>query len=276
MRSQTNEDPWVNAVFATIVTAGALLALARIAAIAGAFLAQLWPAAVLICAATIGGICMVGAFHCLRDTPLRTDVSLKGIESEGFDDDGPIDPEPVKVQPAPAPQETPEQLRKLQIDLEDLLRTPLHRAEGLLPEEISFLQQHKYRPKEFVPLGEVRRQPFYIRECKPESLEHTFVVHSIAHKLKPCVGDLRTYVTQKPDIIFALKGKKYALEIETPLFLRKKHHRLVAKAKVNSKIYGRRWWIVTTRSAYARSFRRYGKVLTRNKIGLWLQKLIPE
>ena len=62
----------------------------------------------------------------------------------------------------------------------------------------------------------------------------------------------------------------------TPFFLKKKHKRLLAKATTNNALYGDRWWIVTTQSAYARSFRKYAKVLTRNQIQDWLITIIPE
>lgn len=183
-----------------------------------------------------------------------------------------------KVQSTPALQETIEQevpKQEFVLNTDKLLKTPLHAELGLYPEEIEYLKKWKYQRKEFVPLGEIRRQPFWIKECKPESLEHTFVVQSIAKKL-PEWANVRTYFTQLPDVVFTYNGKEYALEIETPLFIKKKHKRLVAKANVNNQTYGNRWWIVTTRSAYKNSFKRYGKVLTRSQIDEWIQSIFPE
>src|SRR3989344_8718035 len=128
-----------------------------------------------------------------------------------------------KIQTNPATQETMVQempKKEFVLDTTKLLKTPLHKECTLCPEEIEYLKKWNYQRKEFVPLGEIRRQPFWIKECKPEGLEHTFVVHSIAHLLPPW-ADVRTYFTQLPDVVFTFDSKEYALEIETPLFLRK-------------------------------------------------------
>ena len=223
-----------------------------------------------------------------RKDELTTDIDLSFLENPRWDAEPMyerdrytgqwVECSESEIQASPAPQEIPEQevpKRKVVIDSNKLLKTPLHAELGLCPEEIEYLKKWNYQRKEFVPLGEIRRQPFWIKECKPESLEHTFVVHSIAKKL-PEWADVRTYFTQLPDVVFTYNNKEYALEIETPLFIKKKHKRLVAKASVNNQTYADRWWIVTTQSAYRNSFKRYGKVLTRNQIDEWIQSIFPE
>ena len=203
---------------------------------------------------------------------------INDIENEN--DDFVTKPE-LEVQHIPAKQENFKIIEtpkiEMHIDVDKLLSTPLHLAITLLPEECDILERNKYQKKNFVSLGKTKPETFYIKECKPEGLEHTFVVHSIVHELKDRgVTDIQTHTTQKPDITFSFDNKQYALEIETPLYLKKKHKRLQAKTQTNNQHYGTNCWFVTTQSAYAKSFRKYGKVLTRNQIHDWIDKITPD
>jgi hypothetical protein len=160
--------------------------------------------------------------------------------------------------------------------MHDLLDEPFHILDGFLTgEDVAYLREHKYEQHDFVPLGEQRRQSFLIRPQHPESVEHTFVVQSVAKLLEGRVENIKTYPAMSADIIFWYKGKDYAFEIETPLGLRQKQRRLRVKANWNDYEYIDRWWFIVTRSAYKRSFKRFGKVLTRNEVIPFLNKRFP-
>ena len=132
-----------------------------------------------------------------------------------------------------------------------------------------------YTQHKFVPIGKQKPERFLIKNQPPESPEHTFVVLSIAKLLEGRVQDIKTYAAVNADIIFWYKGKDYAFEIETPLGLRQKKGRLRVKANWNDYEYVNRWWFVVTRSAYKRSFTKYGKVLTRNQVLPFINKHFP-
>lgn len=245
------------------------------------FFAKAWPIAKYVLPALL--LLLLGYVvwdRFLRKLPeMTTDVDLSMFNPKTMDWDDPKPdngnpapaPEPA-VQPTPAPQEP---LHKLVIDVDGLLSVPLHHDHNLIPEERDILQKSRYLLKLFVPPGKVQPEPFYIKPCPPESLEHTFLVHAIAKELRTWTKEVRTYVTQFPDIIFLLRGKDWALEIETPRELNKarKHARLKAKARTNNERYGSRWAFVVTRSAYAKSLERYGQVFTRTSVLPWLRKL---
>ena len=132
-----------------------------------------------------------------------------------------------------------------------------------------------YTQHKFVPIGKQKPERFLIKNQPPESPEHTFVVLSIAKLLEGRVQDIKTYAAVNADIIFWYKGKDYAFEIETPLGLRQKKGRLRVKANWNDYEYVNRWWFVVTRSAYKRSFTKYGKVLTRTEVLPFINKHFP-
>ncbi|MCX6708345.1 MAG: hypothetical protein NTW67_01695 [Candidatus Woesearchaeota archaeon] len=196
---------------------------------------------------------------------MHTDVDLEGVEDEEFffDEKPALKNEQVQTI---TPQENNSDKK---IDSSEiLLKSPVHRIADLKTEDQCLLERAGYVKKEFVPLGKTRREPYYVQKQKT-SLEHTFVVYDIVKKLQPIVKSIE--VTQNQDIKIFHKGNYYALTVVTPSDLHK-HHKLTAHAKTLTKTFGANWWFVTTKSAYAKSFGRYGVTITRNQIDDWIQE----
>jgi len=273
MPPNTDKDPLVDAAFVIGITAAAFLLFARIAVLAWSFLTQIWAVLVLLFAAIVSFLYFFSAFRQLWYEPMRTDVSLEGIETADLDDE-PAKPEPVKVQHTPAVQEEPK--REVIIDTDKLLACAAHWRDLLQPEEENYLSRQGYELKHFVPFGETHAQPCLIKKNKVESYEHTFVVSMIAHELRNYTKKVETFITQYPDVVFECKGKQYAVEVETPFGLPQKHRRLALKATENNKQYGSRWVFVATQSAYAKCFKRYAHTLRRNDVPDWIDELFAK
>jgi len=258
----------VNAVFIIGVVIGAFLLILRLVSIAWEFLLQVWQIIALFCAFLVSTFCFVRGITALFQRDLRCDIDLSDLDKDDDIMSGYMpQPEP-EIQPQ---QEVPKEPEIVPVDIkketESLLDTPLHLAANLPPEQRYLLEREGYLKKEFVPLGKTRRELYYIKEPKSEHLEHTFVVNAIIEKLKPYVSDI---TVGKQGISFFHKSKEYALAVETPRDLRDAHLR--SKTESLNKKYGVNWWFVVTQSAYARSFGRYGFVLTRNQIDQWIQE----
>jgi hypothetical protein len=263
---QSTEDPMVNAMFIIGIVIGAFLLILRLASIAWAFLLQVWQIIALFCAFLISTFCFVRGITTIFQKDFRCDIDPSDLEEEDDIMGGYMpQPEPEVQQEVPKkPEIEPVDIKK---ETESLLDTPLHLAANLQPEQRYLLEREGYLKKEFVPLGKTRRELYYIKEPKHEKIEHTFVVYAIVEKLKPYSKDI---TVGKPAISFFHKAKEYALAVETPHNLRDAHLR--AKADSLTKQYGVNWWFVVTQSAYARSFGRYGLVLTRNQIDEWVRE----
>ena len=211
-----------------------------------------------------------------REKPMRTDANLEGIEDMDFEweDELPKKPKP-KAQRITASQEVP--MREVIIDTERLLASAAHWQELLTPDEQQYLSRSGYELKHFVPFGQKHAQPCLIKKNAIESYEHTFVVNMIADELRDYTEKVEICLTKFPDILFQCKGKEYAVEVETPLGLPKKHRRLALKAAENDKLYGKRWVFVVTQSAYAKCFKRYkARVLRRNEVSKWMKRLFRQ
>jgi hypothetical protein len=280
-----NEDPFVNGLFWLGIILGSGMLALRLAGIFWSLFLHVWQVFVLLGAALLGICCFGAALSCSCYVPMRTDVDLDDLSSPKYDDEDLYamesdewPPNPAKalrkkieqLQEKRAEQEEPAQaVPELPVTdpREELLKSPLHCARDLDNHQQSFLQQNKYELKEFVPLGKVRREKFYVKAQSRQTLKHTFVLYSIAQKLKNKVSNLAIGDNaRKPDLTFTYKDQEYAVEVVTPL----QHKNFFTKADANTKKYGAHWWIVVTDSAYARPFHDYGRVLTRNNIDHWM------
>lgn len=265
MQSSQSSNPIVDlAFYGGLIVCISWLFL-KLATIVWQFLTGIWQACVLLFAAIISTLYFVKAFGYLWDTPMRTDVDLEGVEDEEFFFDEKPAFKNEQVQILMQPEKNTE--KKIEPS-EVLLKSPVHRIADLKTGDHYLLERAGYVKKEFVPLGKTRRESYYVQKQKT-SLAHTFVVHSIIKKLQPIVKDVE--VTQNQDIKIFHKGKYYALTVVTPADLHK-HNKLTAQAKVLTKTFGANWWFFITKSAYAKSFGRYGLTITRNQINDWIQE----
>ncbi len=281
------DGAWVSVFFYGFIIFGTYLLVDKLATLAWSAIRQLWPAFVLLAATLACVFCSWRALLLLRsETVFRCDVNLDKLDDDSLDDEdfdvekqaegcvknvvreGPV-VDTVSEESLSGAESAPLVFRTVyEDDPKGLLSTPLHRVAELAPEDYELLAREKYVKLEFVPLGRVRRETFYIKPQSRETLAHTFVLHSIVQQLKDKVGALKVGGNAKtPDITFTHNGKSYAVEVVGPL----QHARFFTKAESMKRKYGSNWCIVVTHSAYARPFREYAPVLTRNQVPQWIQ-----
>ena len=96
-----------------------------------------------------------------------------------------------------------------------------------------------------------------------ESLEHFFLVQIIKKFLENNFEYVKEYRTREPDIIFKVKNKYIALEIETGRVLKKNKKRFFEKVKSLNENYGDDWFFIVTNRDLVKKYKQYGKTLTR-------------
>jgi len=73
-----------------------------------------------------------------------------------------------------------------------------------------------------------------------------------------------------------IKGKKYAIEVETGNVYTKNKKKFYAKVETLKKEYGDNWFFVVTNRDFASTYNRFGKTFTRKtflkQYQKWLQK----
>jgi hypothetical protein len=107
------------------------------------------------------------------------------------------------------------------------------------------------------------RNYYLIRPPLNESFQHCFLVQIIKEVLRNNFEDVREYRTRKPDIVFRIRNKFIALEIETGKVLSKNRKRFLEKVRSLNKDYGDDWFIVVTNRNLLGKYKRFGKTVTR-------------
>ncbi len=114
---------------------------------------------------------------------------------------------------------------------------------------------------------------FLIRPRANESAEHCFLVFNIAELLSSSKVPFELFNSVKPDIVFKIGGKEYAVEVETGKVAKdkKKSNEKVKSLKQN---YGKNWFFVVTDKNLVSTYSKFGPVYTKRNIAKKLQEII--
>lgn len=145
--------------------------------------------------------------------------------------------------------------KEIKIDINDCFGC--FKFNKLKKEEIKFLLNKKYKVSVQKPMSKSKKQKFLIRPRKNESDKHFFTIHIIKEYLEKKKIKVQTFATRKPDLVFTLKGKKIAIEVETGSMLTRRKV-FEEKVKELNKNYDK-WFFVVTDPNKIKDYRKYGR-----------------
>ena len=111
-----------------------------------------------------------------------------------------------------------------------------------------------------------QRNHYLIKPPLNESFQHCFLVQIIKEVLKDNFKEVKEYRTKEPDIVFRVKNKFIALEIETGKVLSKNKKRFLEKIKSLKENYGNDWFIIATNRDFVSKYKIFGKTITRKNL----------
>ncbi len=123
---------------------------------------------------------------------------------------------------------------------------------------------------------EGRQEGYFFKPFFHESARHAIVICEIVQYLKQFTRKVNEYLTVRPDIIFEVADKKYAVEVETGVTLKKNQRQLVDKVRTLREDFGRRWFFVVTNRNLVRSYKRYGKTYTKRNVIAKINKILKK
>ncbi len=82
------------------------------------------------------------------------------------------------------------------------------------------------------------------------------------------------FVTRKPDIVFIIKGVRYAIEIETGSAFSKVKN-LKEKVKLLNENYDK-WFFVVTKRKFVKKFKQFGSAVDIRYLPIRLKKLLKK
>ncbi len=122
-----------------------------------------------------------------------------------------------------------------------------------------------------------KKESYLLKKRANENMEHFFLTFDIAEYLKTLTDQVYLYETTKPDIVFELKGKRYAIEVETGKTLQTFRKQLDEKIAVLNEEYEKRWCFVVTNENFAPTYNTLGKTFTRTtflkQFSKWIKKV---
>ena len=118
-----------------------------------------------------------------------------------------------------------------------------------------------------------RKERYLIKPRANEGQEHCFLTFNIAEYLRTTTDKVELYTSVKPDVIFEIKGNKYAIEIETGKVFRNNKKQLLEKVRLLNKEYGKNWFFVVTDKNIAGKYKKLGKTLTKRNVMQKLQEI---
>jgi hypothetical protein len=123
-------------------------------------------------------------------------------------------------------------------------------------DEIKYLLSNGYQTAKFKSLVTNKTETFLLQPRHNESLTHFFATYDIAEYLEKKGIEVQMFTTKKPDIVFELKNKKCAIEIETGAVLTK-ISRMKEKLQV-LKDYDK-WFFVVTDPNKVKTYKQFGE-----------------
>lgn len=111
-----------------------------------------------------------------------------------------------------------------------------------------------------------KKERYLIKTRRLESDSHFFMVYDIADYLKQFTNKINLYESVRPDIIFELDNKKYAVEIETGKVLKKDKQKFLNKVKTLKKEFGNNWFFVLTNRNLYDNYKIFGETYHKRNI----------
>ncbi|MFH0711552.1 MAG: DUF87 domain-containing protein [archaeon] len=132
----------------------------------------------------------------------------------------------------------------------------IHLSKNLTKSEKDYLIKKEFREEFFKSISSNKKEKYFIKPRFNETPNHLFVIYDIKNYLERKGIQVELYATKKPDIVFSLNNKKYAIEVETGAGL-SKISRMEEKLKV-LKNYDEWFFVVTDRNK-VKAYKKFGK-----------------
>jgi len=170
---------------------------------------------------------------------------------------------------------TPSRKKKKNINIKIDPRENFFKLSELSKDDIDYLKKKRYIEFEGSSIDSSKKEKYLIKPRFNESPQHCFLTYDIANYLKTFkkIKNIRTLETKKPDILFKIRGKEYAIEVETGKMLTHNKTALMEKIEINNRDYGKRWFFVVTNRKLASKYNRLAVTCDKRYIKNKIDKL---
>lgn len=151
-----------------------------------------------------------------------------------------------------------------------------YKLKSISKHDIEYLFHKKY--KKFLMWDLFGKKSYWLLKVdKGEGTEHFFLVKIISEYIKEEYAfQVWNYKTVKPDIIFELKNRKIAIEIETGKNLKHSKKQFLEKIRWLDEDFGDNWFFVVTNRDLVKKYKKYGPTYTRKNVRRAIEKYVEK
>ena len=147
------------------------------------------------------------------------------------------------------------------------------RKNELNKDETKFLLNKGYKLEKHQSILTNKKEEFLLQPRHNETSTHLFVIYDIKQYLEKKGIKVQIYTTKKPDIVFNLKNKKYAIEVETGTKIKKDREMILDKIKSLNKDYDK-WFFVITNNHNLKDYKKLAETIELRSLQGKLNKII--
>ena len=159
----------------------------------------------------------------------------------------------------------------VQIKVDEFKGCYKHKDLGI--HDIKYLLSKGYQQTKLKGISDKKQQLYFIKPRLKEGINHIFMISSISDFLNKKGIIAEKFVTRKPDLVFEVNNKKFAIEVETGTTYDKSRKQLFEKIESLNKDYDD-WFFVVSDNNYLKKYRKLGKTIDKRYISNQLTRLI--
>ncbi|MBR9702215.1 DUF87 domain-containing protein [Candidatus Pacearchaeota archaeon] len=148
----------------------------------------------------------------------------------------------------------------------------VHLSKKLSKDEKEYLTKKGFREEPFRGVSSNKQEKYFVKPRFNETPKHLLVTYDIAEFLKSNNIKTELFITKKPDIVFEIDKKKYAIEIETGAVLSKVKN-LEEKVKLLNENYSQWFFVVTDRNK-VKKYKKFGDSVDLRYLKIKLNRII--
>jgi len=136
------------------------------------------------------------------------------------------------------------------------------RYDKMTADEVKYLKSKGYKDTMQYSIISKKKERYLLKPRFNESIQHFFLTMEIYIFLKQFIKDIKLYETNKPDVVFKIKKKKIAVEIETGKQLMKDRKRIQDKGISIKNEYDDGFFVLTDRNLIPK-YKSHGKTIDK-------------
>ena len=118
-----------------------------------------------------------------------------------------------------------------------------------------------------------KKEKYLLRPRSNEGIPHFFLVQDIKRFLEKNKIPVQIYQTVKPDLVFEINKKKYAIEVESGSKIEKDKKMIIEKVKNLNENYDN-WFFVVINKNYTAKYKEFGEAFDSRGFSKYLKKII--